>query len=92
VQRIVIVDGPAVLDRHQLRDLQARYGLGLTTAGLAAAMDAGAIERQPVEPLAHVLLAALHEATLLVAESEDPARTRAEVGAVIDFMIDRLAT
>jgi AcrR family transcriptional regulator len=91
VQRIVIVDGPAVLDRPQLRALQARYGLGLTTAGLAAAMDAGAITPQPVEPLAHVLLAALHEAALLVAESTDPVTTRAEVGTVVEHMIDRLA-
>lgn len=92
VQRILVVDAPAVLGREEWRELQARYGLGLTTAALAAAMDAGAISRQPVEPLAHLLLAALHEAALLVAESSDVTATRAEVGAVVDSFIDRLAT
>jgi len=92
VQRILVVDAPAVLGREEWRELQARYGLGLTTAALAAAMDAGAIDRQPVAPLAHLLLAALHEAALLVAESSDAAVTRAEVGAVVDSFIDRLAT
>lgn len=92
VQRILVVDAPAVLGREEWRELQARYGLGLTTAALAAAMDAGAIDRQLVAPLAHLLLAALHEAALLVAESSDVAVTRAEVGAVVDSFIDRLAT
>lgn len=92
VQRILVVDAPAVLGREEWRELQARYGLGLTTAALAAAMDAGAISRQPVEPLAHLLLAALHEAALLVAESSDVTAMRAEVGTVVDSFIDRLAT
>jgi AcrR family transcriptional regulator len=92
VQRIVLLDAPAVLGWHEWRELEARYGLGLTTAGLEAAMQAGVIERQPVEPLAHMLLAALCEAALLVAGAPDPTRARAEVGVVVDHLLDRLAT
>jgi AcrR family transcriptional regulator len=91
VQRIVLVDAPAVLGWSTWRELEARYGLGLTTMGLQAAMDAGAIERQPLEPLAHMLLASLNEAALLVAGADDPNATRAEVGQVVDHLLDRLS-
>jgi AcrR family transcriptional regulator len=91
VQRIVLVDAPAVLGWSTWRELEARYGLGLTRMALEAAMDAGAIERQPIEPLAHMLLASLNEAALLVAGADDPRATRAEVGQVVDHFLDRLA-
>ena len=91
VQRIVLVDAPAVLGWSTWRELEARYGLGLTTIGLQAAMDAGAIARQPLEPLAHMLLASLNEAALLVAGADDPKATRAAVGEVVDHLLDRLS-
>jgi AcrR family transcriptional regulator len=91
VQRIVLIDAPAVLGWATWRELEARYGLGLTTVGLQAAMEAGAIARQPLEPLAHMLLASLNEAALLVAGADDPKTTRAEVGEVVDHLLDRLA-
>jgi hypothetical protein len=53
-------------------------------------MDAGEIDPQPVEPLAHVLLAALHEAVLLVARADDQASARAEVGEIMERMLGRL--
>jgi AcrR family transcriptional regulator len=91
VQRIVLIDAPAVLGWSTWREIEARYGLGLTTMGLQAAMDAGAIERQPLEPLAHMLLASLNEAALLVAGADDPKATRADVGQVVDHLLDRLS-
>jgi len=36
--------------------IDAAYGLGLVIEGLQAAMEAGAIERRPIEVLAHILL------------------------------------
>jgi AcrR family transcriptional regulator len=92
VQRIVLLDAPAVLGWATWREVEARYGLGLVTFGLQNAMDAGALERQPIEALAHMLLASLNEAALLVAGSDDPQTTRREVGAVVDHLIDRLAS
>ncbi|HEX6310149.1 MAG TPA: TetR/AcrR family transcriptional regulator [Acidimicrobiia bacterium] len=92
VQRIVLVDAPAVLGWSTWRELEARYGLGLTRMALQAAMEAGAIAPQPLEPLAHMLLASLNEAALLVAGADDPHATRAEAGEVVDHLLDRLAT
>jgi AcrR family transcriptional regulator len=91
VQRIVLLDAPAVLGWQTWRELDARYGLGLVIFALKAAMDAGAIARQPVEPLAHMLLAALNEAAMLMAGAADTDRARADVGMVVEHFIDRLA-
>jgi AcrR family transcriptional regulator len=91
VQRIVLIDAPAVLGWQTWREVEARYGLGLVTFGLQNAMDAEMLTKQPVEPLAHMLLASLNEAALLVAGSDNPKKTRVEVGAVVDHFINRLA-
>jgi hypothetical protein len=50
-------------------------------------MEAGALERQPLIPLAHVMIGALDEAALYVAQSDDVEQARAEVGAVLDRLI-----
>ena len=84
VQRIVLLDGPAVLglgavarDRPALR---ARPG---GQRVLADAMAAGVIPEQPVDPLAHALVGALDEAALYVARSDDPVAARHEMGEVV---------
>ena len=59
-------------------------------ATLEAAMEAGAITRRPVRPLAHILLGALDEAAMLVARAEDPEAARAEVGRTIDTLLGAL--
>ena len=74
VQRIVLLDGPAVLGWDRWREIAAEHGLGLIEASLAAAIEAGEIDAQPVQPLAHVLMGALDEAAMLVARAEDPER------------------
>src|SRR5215210_3190579 len=62
VQRITLLDAPAVLGWEEWRAIGERYGLGLIQAALQGAMDAGLIEKQPVRPLAHVMMGALDEA------------------------------
>src|SRR5215467_12530022 len=42
VERIILLDAPAVLGWEAWRDLAGRYGLGLVRLGLQAAIDAGA--------------------------------------------------
>jgi AcrR family transcriptional regulator len=90
-QRIVLVDGPSVLGWDRWREIAAAHGLGLIEATLRAAIDAGAIEPQPVRPLAHVLMGALDEAAMLVARAEDPESTRAEVAATLGTLLDGLS-
>jgi AcrR family transcriptional regulator len=91
VQRIAILDAPAVLGWDSRRDF-ARYGLGLIRNGLQMAMDEGSMDAQPVEPLAHLLRAVLSEGALLIARAEDHAAARAEVGAAVDRLLEGLRT
>jgi AcrR family transcriptional regulator len=90
VRRIVLLDAPSVLGWEEWREVGARYGLGLLAGALQAAMDAGAIERQPLMPLAHVTLGALDAAALYVAEADDPMAARKEMDPVLDRMVERM--
>ena len=87
VQRIVLVDAPSVLGLAAWREIEARYGLALVRAGIENVMQAGLIERQPVEPLSHLMLGALTEGGLLIARSEDRQAARAEVGESLDRLL-----
>ena len=90
VQRIVLLDAPAVLGWNVWREVSGRWALGATEAGLAAAMETGAIDRQPVSPLAHVLMGALDEAALYVTEADDKTTANAEMTQVLERIIDTL--
>ena len=87
VERIILLDAPAVLGWEAWRDLAGRYGLGLVQLALQTAMDAGAIVAQPVVPLAHVLVGALDECALYVAGAEDPAAAREQCVAIFDRIL-----
>jgi AcrR family transcriptional regulator len=91
VQRIALLDGPSVLGWDLWREIGAEHGLGLIEASLQAAIEAGVVARQPVRPLAHVLMGALDEAAMLVARSEDPERMRVDVGRTLDTLLAALS-
>jgi AcrR family transcriptional regulator len=71
VQQVLLIDGPAVLGWDQWRSLEAQYGLGVIMAMLDAAVTQKVIPRQPTAPLAHMLLAAVDEAALYIANAPD---------------------
>jgi AcrR family transcriptional regulator len=89
--RITLIDAPSVLGWAEWREIDARHGLGLASAALEAAMAAGRMRRQPVPPLAGILVAALGEAGIMVATAEDPEASRAEVEAALMALVDGLA-
>jgi AcrR family transcriptional regulator len=90
VQRIVLIEAPAVLGWDTWRAVGLKYGLGLTEAILRAAMEAGRIGEQPVRPLAHVLIGALDEAALYVARADDPPAARAQMRSVLRGIVGGL--
>jgi AcrR family transcriptional regulator len=90
VQRIVLTDAPSVLGLAAWREIEAKYGLALVQAGLQSIMDAGYIEKQPIEPLAHLVLGALTEGGLLIGRSEDRQAARREVGDGLDRILSGL--
>jgi AcrR family transcriptional regulator len=90
VQRIVLLDAPAVLGWERWRQIAAEHGLGLIELTLQSAIDAGVIAPQPVKPLAHVLMGAPDEAAMVVARAEDPAAMRVEVAATLQSLLEGL--
>lgn len=90
VQRIVLLDGPAVLDPDVHLELSERYGLGAMRSALGEAMEAGRVAPGPVEPLTRMLLAALMAAAQLVARAPDHRRARREAGEALDHLLGRL--
>jgi AcrR family transcriptional regulator len=92
VQRIAFLDAPSVLGWERWREIEARYSLGLIRAGLETAMEAGAIERRPLDPLAHVILGAMMETGLFVARADDLPAAREEGGEVLRSVLEGLRT
>lgn len=91
ISRIIVVDAPAVLGWQRWREIGLRYGMGMVQGILAQAMEMGRIPRQPVAPLAHVLIGALDEATLYIVRGTDRTTALAEVRTVLRRLIDALA-
>jgi len=92
IARVTLIDAPSVLGWEEWREIDTRYGLGLTEAVLTAAMESGQIARQPVTPLAHLLVAALGEAAIMVATASKPAETRKEIEPAIRSLLRGLAS
>ncbi len=90
VRQLILLDAPSVLGWAAFRDVAQRYSLGMTEQLLTEAIRAGQLARQPVRPLAHVLIGALDEAAMYIATAEDPKRARRETGQVLHRLIDAM--
>jgi AcrR family transcriptional regulator len=92
IQRIVLVDGPSVLGWLRWREICQPHVLGLIRVILEQGMAAGEVERQPVIPLSHALIAVADEAALYVAAAADPATARREMVDVVRRLLTSLTT
>jgi len=90
ITRVTLVDAPSVLGWEEWREIDARHGLGIVIAGLQGGMDAGVLRPQPVRPLAHLLLGAMGEAGMVIANAADPKAARAEVEPALLGLLDGL--
>ena len=91
IARVTLIDAPSVLGWEEWREIDVRHGLGLTEAVLNAAMEAGRISKQPVRPLAHLLVAAIGEAAIMVATADDPKRARKDLEPAMRSLLYGLA-
>lgn len=87
VQRIALIEAPAVLGWERWRASGQANGIGIVEAALHGAIAAGRIAEQPVRPLAHVLIGALDEAALYVARAADQDAARAEMRAALHALV-----
>jgi AcrR family transcriptional regulator len=90
VQRIMLIDGPAVLGWEVWRAIDAEHGLGLLETALQNAMDAGKLMPAPTRAVAQVVMSALNEAAMVVARADDPRTAREEMGTTVRRLLDGL--
>ena len=87
LQRIVLIDGPSVLGWDRWREICLRHTVGLITALLRDGIDRGTLPPQPVLALTHVLVGAVDEAALYIAQAGDGTGARADM----DLVLGRIA-
>jgi AcrR family transcriptional regulator len=90
IRQLMLLDAPSILGWAGFREVSQRYGLGMTEQLLSAAIDAGELRAQPTRPLATIVLAALDEAAMIIANATDPVRETQEVRTVVHDLIDGL--
>jgi AcrR family transcriptional regulator len=88
--QIILRDGPAVLGWERWREIDAQHFGGKIPRALAAAMDAGLIARQPVEPLARLLLGAVTEAAVACAGRSDVLKAGGEYSRAFKSLLEAL--
>ncbi|BBX21682.1 TetR family transcriptional regulator [Mycolicibacter terrae] len=93
VQRVLLVDGPAVLGWTRWRELENLYGLGAIRAMLERAVEEGDLgPHLPVDVLAHLLLAVADEAALFIANAPDQHAARDRGVHALNALLDGLRT
>ena len=88
--QIILRDGPAVLGWERWREIDAQHFGGKIPLALTAAMDAGLIARQPVEPLARLLLGAVTEAAVACAGRSDVLKAGGEYSRAFKSLLEAL--
>jgi AcrR family transcriptional regulator len=87
VRRIALQDARSVLGWDEVRGIENRFGAVALRGALRKSMHAGVLERQPLRPLALLLIGALGEGCLYISEADDPVVARNEVLALITQML-----
>ena len=92
LQRIVLLDGPSVLGWDRWREICLRHTVGLIAALIQDGIDRGSLPPQPVQALTHVLVGAVDEAALYIAQAQDGLAARADMDLVIRRLTLALAS
>jgi len=90
IRQLMLLDAPSILGWAGFREISQRYGLGMTEQLLSAAIESGELRPQPTRPLATIVIAALDEAAMIIANASDPDRESQEVHTVVHDLIDGL--
>ena len=82
VQRIMLIDAPAVLGWAAWRELDAQYSMKSLREALAALQAQGELAPLSLDALTHLLSGAMNEAALWIAQSDQPAALDDAVAAL----------
>jgi len=87
IRRIVLQDARAVLAWDDVRAIENRFGAVALRGALRKAMHADVLERRPLRPMALLLIGALNEGCLYIAEADDVDLARTEVVELVVQML-----
>lgn len=87
VVRIVLLDARAVLNHDVWREVDRQWGAVMFRGAFRRAMNRGVMVQAPLNEVAMLLTGALAEACLLVANSDDPGRTKRETLVVVEHFL-----
>jgi AcrR family transcriptional regulator len=90
VQQVVLIDAPAVLGWQEWREKETQYAFGLLKGALQALAEAGRLPADLVDVFAHVVLAAVNEIALLIAQADDAEAAMQTGEAAVDELLRRL--
>jgi AcrR family transcriptional regulator len=89
-QRVLLIDGPAVLGWDKWRAIRSEITLPGLIYTLELLMENGTIKRQPKEPMAQLILAAVNEAALAIAHAPEPAKAQQSMTKALLNLIEGL--
>ena len=89
VRRIVLLDAPGVVGWARWREIDEQYGFGILKAALAAIAEDGRLDADLVDLFAHMILAALNEIALIVAQSPDRADATRRAQSAVDQLLTK---
>jgi AcrR family transcriptional regulator len=90
VRRIALHDARSVLDWETIRAVETRYGTVGLRGVLRRAVRVGAIDAQPLRPLALLVSGAIAEACFYVADAVDPAAALEEATLLLRRLLEGL--
>ena len=90
VQRVVLIDAPAVLGWERWRQFEEATALGMIKLAMQTAAAEGRIPPELSDVFAHMLLATVNEFALVIARSDDQAAAQRTAQAAVDELFARL--
>ena len=90
VQRITMLDAPAVVGWERWRELDRQYLLGGIETAIGQLATGGRVDPAEVEYLSHMILAAVGEAAIVVATSDDSDAALQTALAAVDTLLTRV--
>ena len=88
VQRIIFVEAPQVVGPEAWRKIELQYAFGALRTVLVSLRDTGVIKPYPVDLIARMLLALLHETSAELARSRHDPAVRAQISDLVKGVTD----